>query len=103
VSSAGIAIASRTGAAEETGSEKEGPVMWRREGCCFRLDLPEGVAKPMWHTLDRPMGTPPDEIPDCPNINWIKLGEHFEKRQRPRVQPPLRQSDEGGGALSTEQ
>jgi hypothetical protein len=46
---------------------------------------------------------PPDEIPDCPNINWIKLGEHFEKPQRPRVQPLLRQSDEGGGALSTEQ
>jgi hypothetical protein len=55
--------------------EKEGPVMWRCEGCSFRLDLPEGVAPPMWHTLDRPMGTPPDKFPDCPNINWIKLGE----------------------------
>ena len=29
----------------------------------------------MWHTLDRPMETPPNEIPVCPNINWIKLGE----------------------------
>ncbi len=55
--------------------EERGPVMWRCEGCGFRLDLPEGVAPPMWHTLDRPMETPPDEIPDCPNINWIKLGE----------------------------
>src|SRR5216684_479744 len=55
--------------------EEQGSVMWRCEGCGFRLDLPEGVAPPMWHTLDRPMETPPDEIPDCPNINWIKLGE----------------------------
>jgi len=47
-------------------------VMWRCEGCGFRLDLPEGVAPPMWHTLDRPMERPPDEIPVCPNIKWIK-------------------------------
>ena len=40
--------------------EERGPVMWRCEGCGFRLDLPEGVAPPMWHTLDRPMETPPD-------------------------------------------
>jgi hypothetical protein len=54
--------------------------MWRCEGCGFRLDLPEGVAPPMWHTLDRPIETPPDEIPDCPNINWLKLGERENQR-----------------------
>jgi len=59
--------------------EKEGPVMWRCEGCGFRLDLQEGVA-PSWPTLDLPMGTPPDKFPDCPNINWIKLGEREKRR-----------------------
>ena len=39
--------------------EKEGPVMWRCEGCGFRLDLPEAVAPPMWHTLDRPIDPKP--------------------------------------------
>jgi hypothetical protein len=53
---------------------KNGPVRWQCEGCGFRLDLQVGVAPPMWHTIDLPMGTPPDKFPDCPNINWIKLG-----------------------------
>ncbi len=48
--------------------EQEGPVMWRCE-CGFRLDLPASIAPPMWHTLDRPMGTPPEKFPDCPNVN----------------------------------
>jgi hypothetical protein len=54
--------------------------MWRCEGCGFRLDLPEAVAPPMWHTLDRPIATQPNEIPDCPNINWVKLGECENQR-----------------------
>ncbi len=61
--------------------EKQGPVMWRCECCGFWLDLPEGVAPPMWHTPDRPMGTPREDVPNCPNINWVKLGEH----ERPRA------------------
>jgi hypothetical protein len=60
--------------------EKAGPMMWLCEGCGFRLDLPEGVAPPMCHTIDRPTGTPPDKFPDCPNINWIKLGEYGNPR-----------------------
>jgi hypothetical protein len=75
--------------------EEEGPVMWRCEGCGFRLDLPEDVAPPMWHTLDRPMGTPPDDIPDCPNINWIKLGE----RERPK---PASDRDANAADMSAE-
>jgi hypothetical protein len=67
--------------------EEEGPMMWRCEGCGFRLDLPQDVAPPMWHTLDRPMGTPPDEIPDCPNINWIKLGERESRSPWRRAMP----------------
>ena len=55
--------------------EQQGPVRWRCEGCGFRLDLPASIAPPMWHTLDRPMGTPPAKFPDCPKVNWIKLGE----------------------------
>ena len=62
--------------------EQEGPVMWRCEGCGFRLDLPASIAPPMWHTLDRPMGTAPGEFPDCPNVNWIKLGERAKAAPR---------------------
>ena len=47
----------------------------------------EGVAQPMWHTLDRPMETPPDKFPDCPNINWIKLGELETRRIVSLVMP----------------
>jgi hypothetical protein len=29
--------------------EREGPVIWHCEGCCFRLDLPEDVAPRVAH------------------------------------------------------
>ncbi len=61
--------------------EQEGPVMWRCE-CGFRLDLPASIAPPMWHTLDRPMGTPRRSFLIARTSIWIKLGERAKAAPR---------------------
>ena len=51
------------------------------EGCWFRLDLPESVAPASGTRSISRWEHPPDEIPDCPNVNWIRLGERDKPAQ----------------------
>ena len=62
------------------GSEVEdaGPVRWECKGCGWTLYLRDGVAPPMAHTLNYPIGTPRPEMKDC-EVRWqlIARTKHF--------------------------
>ena len=52
--------------------------VWMCDGCKWSLRLKPGSVPPLDHTLNYPIGTPRDQMTDCPYPCWRIIGKELQ-------------------------